>query len=468
MDWVTCAHSAACKGIARQPYGYCLAHLQPEELAETLGAMIPGRLLDLRGTLIDGDLLGRVVEATNGRPGRTRLERATFTGDVRLSGVTFTGDVSLDGARFERLASFFGARFEGNVSLAGASFARELSFHGVRVRGHLSLDRAVMARDALFSQAVFGHGLSCERARFDGYATFDDASLGDGASFRGARFGRTLSFRKVTGGAGFDAAHFAADAYLSATGRFSASRARADGTLDVVVGDCQVNLRRMEVAGGTTIRLTDSQADLEGAVLRGPSTVTGRGRSTLTSLRHVDAADLALFGLDLSGCRFAGLTRPAAVRVRNCTFALTPRGVRVSLRWPMLRWFSRRSALADEHTMRGWDPPPDGQFAGQFAGPSGPDGFSAPDGLAALYAGLRDHVDDHGTSADFAFAAMEMQRQATHRWWLSVSWLLWGYGMRLGRAAAWFGLLVALTVGALFWTSTSHADPRADPPAVHR
>ena len=271
MDWVTCASSAACMGIARHPYDRCLAHLQPDEAAVALDEITPGRLLDLRGTPINGPLLGRIIEATGGRPGRARLDRVTFTGDVRLSGVTFTGDVSLDGARFERLASFFGARFEGNVSLAGAGFARELSFHGVRVRGHLSLDRAVMSRDALFSQAVFGRGLSCERARFDGYATFDGAMLGDGASFRGARFGRTLSFRKVTGHAGFDTAHFAADAYLSATGRLSASRARADGTFDVAVASGRVDLRRTEVAGGATIRLTDSHADLEGAVLRGPA-----------------------------------------------------------------------------------------------------------------------------------------------------------------------------------------------------
>ncbi|MEU8249230.1 pentapeptide repeat-containing protein [Nonomuraea sp. NPDC048916] len=352
MDWVTCAHSATCTGIARQPYGRCLSHLSLEQLAAALAQMSPGRPLDLRGTALGGDLLAQVIEATGGRPGRTRLEHARFTGDVRLAGVTFAGDVSLDEARFDRLASFFGARFEGNVSLAGARFARELSFHGVRVRGHVSLDRAVMSRDALFSQAAFGHGLSCERARFDGYATFDGARLGHGATFRGARFGRTVSFRKVSGSAGFDAAHFAADAYLSATGRFSATRARADGMLDLAVAGCGVNLRRVEVAGTTTLRLTDSRADLEGAVLRGPATVTGRGDSAVTSLRQVDAASLSLFGLDLSACGFAGLAHPAGVRLKDCHYALSPRGVRVNMRWPMLRWFSRRAASKDDqHVM---------------------------------------------------------------------------------------------------------------------
>ncbi|GAA3547657.1 hypothetical protein GCM10022419_029880 [Nonomuraea rosea] len=453
MDWVTCAYSAACTGIACRPSGLCLAHLSPEQLQEALLGLSPGRLLDLRGTTISGDLLSRILDATGARPGRTRLERVRFTGDVRLSGVTFAGDVSLDEATFERLASFFGARFDGNVSLAGARFTRELSFHGVAVRGHLSLDRAVMSRDALFSQAVLGHGLSCERARFDGYATFDGARVGDGAAFRGARFGRTLSFRKVSGHAGFEAAHFAADAYLSATGRLSVARARADGILDVAVARCGVNLRGVEVTGTTTLRLTDSQADLEGAVLRGPATVTGRGRSTLTSLRQVEAASLTLFGLDLSTCRFAGLAHPSGVRVKDCTFALTPRGVRVSLRWPMLRWFSRRRALADEHTLRGWGE----------AGGAG----TTPDRLATLYSGLR--PSDSATSADFAFAAMEMRRQAGHRWWLSLSWLVCGYGMRMGRAAGWFALLTALAA-AVLWSSASHAERQAEPPgpAAHR
>lgn len=421
--------------------------------------MSPGRLLDLRGTTLTSDLLARVLEATCHRPGRAKLDRVRFTGDVRLSGVTFAGDVTLDEARFDRLASFFGTRFEGNVSLAGARFGRELSFHGVRVHGHVRLDRAVMARDALFSQAAFGHGLSCERSRFDGYATFDGARLG-GAVFRGARFGRTVSFRKVAGSAWFDGAHFAADAYLSGTGRFSAARCRADGVLDLSVEDCGVDLRRIDVAGTTTIRLAGSQADLEGAVLRGHAVVKGRGRAMVSSLRHVEAPSLELVALDLSACRFAGLAHPAGVRLRDCTFALTPRGVRVSLRWPMLRWFVRRRALADEHGLRGWSAADSAAAADRQA---------TADRLATLYAELRPHVDDSGTSADFAFGAMEMRRKASRHWWLSLSWLLWGYGMRMGRAAAWVALIAAITGGALLWTSTSHAAPRASHPrpAVH-
>lgn len=451
MDWVTCAQSTACTGFAHQPSGVCLFHLSPTQRADVLRTMAPGRLTDLRGTTIDGELLAQLLDAAGRRLGRTRLDRARFTGDARFAGVTFSGDVSLDSARFDGLASFFGARFEGNLSLAGATFARELSFHGVAVRGHISLDRAVLARDALFSQAAVGRGMSCERTRFDGYATFDGALLGDGGNFRGARFGRTLSFRKVSGGAGFDTAHFAGNAYLSLTGRLSAARVRADAGLDVSVTGSGVDLRRSEVAGPLTLRLTDAQADLEGAVLHGPATVTGRGRSTLTSLRGVHAPSLTLLGMDLSTCRFSGFAHPSGLRLKGCTFAFTPSGVRFGLRWPPLRWFSRRRALADEHGLRGWVAPGDA-------------GDATADRLAALYAELRAGLDDDVTAADFAFGAMEMRRKATRRWWLSLYWLLCGYGMRMGRAAAWFALLMAITMGAVFWTSASHAARRATPP----
>ncbi|WP_431900111.1 pentapeptide repeat-containing protein [Nonomuraea sp. bgisy101] len=450
MDWVTCSHSPSCTGVARQPYGSCLSHLSPEQLADALAAVRPGRLLDLRGTTIDGELLARVLAAAEGRPGRARMDLARFTGEARFTEVSFQGDVSLDGSRFDRLASFFGASFAGNVSFNGARFARQLSFHGARVRGHAGFDRAVVASDALFGQAVFARGLSAERARFDGFATFDGAEFGELATFRGARFGRTLSFKKVRGRAGFESAHFASGAYLSATRHLAVTGARVDGALDLVVEDCSVDLRKVEVRGTTAVRLSRAHADMEAAVLRGPATVSGRGFCTISSLREAVAPDLSLYKLDLSACRFAGLAHPSGLRLTGCTFAFTPRGVRFSLRWPPLRWFSRRRALADEHGWRGWS--------------KGPDDPSSPDGLAVLYDALRHSPDDDGTAADFAFGAMEMRRAAGRRWWLSLYWLLCGYGLRTGRAVAWGVLLVAVTAGAVLWTSTSHAARRASTP----
>ncbi|MFD9950264.1 pentapeptide repeat-containing protein [Nonomuraea sp. NPDC059023] len=458
MDWVTCAHSGACTGFAHQPHGTCLLHATPEARAEVLRTLTPGRLVDLRGTTIDAELLDQVLEATGRRPGRTRLDRAHFTCETRFAGVSFLGDVSLDGATFDRLASFFGARFEGNVSLAGARFARELSFHGVRVRGHLSLDGAVLARDALFSQTACGRGLSCERTRFDGFATFDAAIVGDGAGFRGARFGRTLSCRKIVGPVAFDAAHFLGNVYVSVTGRLSAAHVHAESGLDLCVTGSGADLRHAEITGPLLLRLTDAQADLESAVLHHPSAISGRGRAALTSLREVNAPALNLTGLDLSTCRFAGYSDPAGLRLKDCAFAFTPSGVRFGLRWPPMRWFSRRRSLADEHLLRGWTAP------GETA--------ASAERLAILYTGLQAGLDDESIASDFAFGAMEMRRKAgaSRRWWLALSWLLCGYGLRMGRAALWLVILMAITAG-VFWTSTSQATRRPVPthpdPSIH-
>lgn len=454
MDWVTCSHTTDCTGIARPPHGRCLFHLSPEHLDAELAAFVPGRLLDLRGTRIDGELLARVLTAVGHRPGRTRLDHAHFPGEARLAEVEFTGDLSLDGARFDQLASFFHSRFLGNVSLAGARFARELSFHGAQVRGHASFDRATVARDALFSEATFTRGFSGERARFDGYATFDGTLFGETAFLRGARFGRTLSFRKVRGGGCFEAARLCGPVYASTTGRLSLAYARAAAAVDLTVRDGGLDLRHAEVTGPLRVRLADARADLEGSVLRGRAALSGRGLAGLDSLREVVAPDLSLTGLDLTTCRFAGLAHPSGLRVRECAFALTPRGVRLNLGWPPLRWFARRHTLADEHGWRGWSQPVD---------PA-----ATPDGLASIYSSLSAGLDDQETAADFAFGAMEMRRKASRRWWLSLYWLLAGYGLRLSRAAGWFVLLVAVTLGSVMWSSASHASHRrpSHPPQV--
>ncbi|MFI6813713.1 pentapeptide repeat-containing protein [Nonomuraea sp. NPDC050328] len=401
MDWVTCSHAAACTGIARPPYGLCLFHLPPDRLDAELAALAPARLLDLRGTRLDPDLLARVLAAVRHRPGRTRLDHARFPGEARLAEVEFAGDVSLNGARFDRLASFYGSRFLGNVSLVGAGFGRELSFHGARVLGHLCLDAAGVARDALFSEAVFARGLSAERAHFDGHTSFDGAVLGETASLRGARFGHTLSLRKLRGGACFERARLLGPVYASVTGRLSFAHAQAGAGVDLAVRGGGVDLRHAVVDGPVRVRLTDSRADLEGAVLRGRAALSGRGLAGLDSLRRVVAPELSLTGLDLSTCRFAGLAHPGGLRVRECSFPLTPRGVRLSLGWPPLRWFTRRRHLADEYGWRGWSKPVEVVVT--------------TEGQASL----RASIDDRDTASGVALDGTQPPRKAGRRWWRS-------------------------------------------------
>ncbi|WP_176955552.1 pentapeptide repeat-containing protein [Sinosporangium album] len=444
--------------MAHRPYGRCFAHLDQDELADVLASFAPGKALDARGTALDDDLLSLLLDAARdkGVPvlGRARFDGARFTGEARFREVLFTGDVSFDDARFERLASFFDARFKRNVSFRGAHFLRELSFHEVRVAGHTSFDRVIVGSDALFGKARFERALSCEGARFDGFAAFDEARFGDEVSFRGSRFGRAVSFRRsaFARSAVFDAVRFTAAVYLSPSSvgrRITLAGARADKSLEVAAAGCSVDLRRVAVLGPSRLRLAEAEADLAGAVLRGPATVTGRG-SRLTSLRGVHAERLTLSEMDLSTCRFDGLHTPEALRLSRCNFAAPPRGVRVGLGWPPLRWWSTRAALADEAAWRGWSP----EMLDAQAG-----GATTPDRLAALYTGLGAVTEDKRTAADFAFAAMEMRRHGSRsvtRWLLSISWLACGYGLRMGRVFAWLALVAVLTAGAVLWSTTEH------------
>ncbi|GAA3041937.1 hypothetical protein GCM10017559_83510 [Streptosporangium longisporum] len=347
MDWVTCTASPECAGSARRPYGRCLAHLDAGELDEVVDGLSPGSAIDLRATVVGARLLERIVAATRGRPGRSRFDWATFPEGVRLGELVFGGDASFDHARFRHLASFFGARFAGNVSFREASFGRELSLHGVTVAGHATFDRMRVGGDALFGGTLFGRAASFENADLQGFVTFDGAAFAGDANLRGCRFRRTVSLRKTRFGglAGFSGTRFSAGAHLAplSVGRhLTLAGAWAGRDLAVTVSRCPADLRGLEVCGRLTVRLEGAEADLEGAVLRGPATVRGRAGARLVSLRGLDAEELELADLDLSACVLAGLRHPGGLRLSGCTLppaghGRTRRGFGVFSGWSRMR-----------------------------------------------------------------------------------------------------------------------------------
>ncbi|TLP60848.1 hypothetical protein FXF59_15905 [Microbispora tritici] len=428
--WRTCGASPGCPGIAREPYGRCLAHLTPAETGAVLRDLAPGQALDLRGTTVAEDLLAHLLDRLERRVGRARFDHAVFTGQARFGEVAFTGDATFDHARFDRLASFYGARFLRNVSFRAARFARELSLHDARVRGHAAFDHATIRGDALFGAARFGgdlpaestpggtpspgtppfratpnvssegtrntplaealnvsfpgarnasfHGgqdVSFEGTQFRGFAAFDAAVFAGDVVFRGARFHRAVSFRGAVcaATAAFEGTRFQGAAYLGPMRvgrRLSLAGVRAGAALHLETGGCRVILRTADVAGPLVARLSDADLDLRGAVLSGTSAVTRRaGRLRVTSLDGLDAAALTLTGADLRGCGLGGLRRPERLRLRECLFAATPGGMRLRLGWPPVRWWSRRRVLADEHLWRGWD---EAGFAGSPESPASP------------------------------------------------------------------------------------------------
>ncbi|MET8142816.1 pentapeptide repeat-containing protein [Sphaerisporangium sp. NPDC005288] len=461
VGWQTCDASAACVGITCRPYDRCLAHLTPAELEEVLAGLAPGRGVDLRGTTLAEELLDRVLSATGRHLGRARFDRAQFTGPARFAEVVFAGDASFDHARFDRLASFFGTRFTRNASFREVRFSREFSMHGARLRGHGAFDRVRIGSDALFGDARFGRDASFRGAEFHGFAAFDGAVFDNDALFRGSRFRRAVSFRKAAfgGTAGFEGAGFHGGAYLTglrAGRRLVLSGVHASAPVELEAAGCPVDLRGARLSSRLTARLSDVDLELREAVLSGPATVTGAaGGLRVLSLDRLDAGALTLRGADLSGCRLAQVRHPEALRLSECVFAGTPRGVRVALNWPPVLWWSERRVLADERAWRGWSARPEQPLD--------------PGRLAGLYERLRRAVDDKKVAADFAFGAMEMRRLATRRrrvrLALAAYWLACGYGLRMGRAFGWLVVAAAVAAGALFWTAGAHPARR---PVGHR
>jgi uncharacterized protein YjbI with pentapeptide repeats len=461
VGWSTCDASPECVGITWRPYGRCMAHLTPAELDEVLLDLVPGQGVDLRGTAIGEDLLARILDASHRRLGRARFDHAVFTGPARFGEVVFAGDATFDHARFDRLASFFGTRFTRNASFREVRFSREFSMHGSRVRGHGAFDHVRIGRDALFGEARFGRDASFLGAEFHGFAAFDGAIFDGDALFRGARFRRAVSFRKAAfaGTAGFEGARFHNGAFLTQIRvgrRLALAGVHASASLELDTAGCPVDLRAATVSGRFTARLSDADMDLRDAVLTGPAAVTRRaGRVRVVSLDRLEAVTLALTGADLSACRLAQLRRPEALRLSECVFAATPRGLRFGLRWPPVLWWTARRVLADEHAWRGW--------SARVEHPLD------PARLAGLYERLLPGVADKKTSADFAFGAMEMRRLASHRrrarLMLSAYWLACGYGLRMGRTLGWLGLVTALAAMAVFWSAGAHPARR---PVSHR
>ncbi|MDF5757577.1 pentapeptide repeat-containing protein [Spongiactinospora sp. TRM90649] len=446
-------------GAARRPYGRCLAHLEPDELDAALKATLSdvsgftrglAPAIDLRGVRVPGRLLEHMLSVTGGRLGRARFDHAVFDGDARFGGAVFEGDVSFDHACFHGLASFYNAGFTRNVCFRDVHFASHLSLSEARVGGYAVFDGASVSGDAVLDSAVFGKDASFHGTAFTGLASFDGVRFNANASFRAARFVRVVSFRRAAfaGHASFAAARFSASAYLAPSavgGALSLAGADAGAGLALTAAGCTVDMRRLRVAGGPlTVRLCKAQADLEGAMIREAASLTGKESVRLVSLREVAASTgLRLSGLDLSGCSFTGLRHPELLRLSDCVFADTPRGVRVALRWPPLRWWGRRRVLADERAL--WDRPV----------PSGGAPPPTAKQLATLYSRLRAGVEDRHTATDFAFGEMEMRRHARSgpgRWLLWAYWLISGYGLRYGRAACWFALAALIVLGGLMWS----------------
>jgi hypothetical protein len=120
VDWPTCdAEGSGCAGVQVGSYGRCWAHLSPEELRQALGSLAPRKDLDLRGTTLDGQLLGQILSAFR-QPhshrlliGNASLENARIDSEAPFGDAVFNGQARFFGAKFGDKADFYGAEFKG-------------------------------------------------------------------------------------------------------------------------------------------------------------------------------------------------------------------------------------------------------------------------------------------------------------------------------------------------------------------
>jgi uncharacterized protein YjbI with pentapeptide repeats len=143
-SWPTCAHrngetGSPCIGRQVDGFDHCLAHLEPEQLAQALQQLGPEADLQAPGTDVSAELLAGILQAVasdNEPPtfGAVDLARAHFIGNVSFEGARFSGDARFDGAQFSGDARFYGAQFR----LAGfghAQFSGDAEFGGAQFSG---------------------------------------------------------------------------------------------------------------------------------------------------------------------------------------------------------------------------------------------------------------------------------------------------------------------------------------------
>jgi hypothetical protein len=173
---------------------------------------------------------------------------------------------------------------------------------------------------------------------------------------------------------------------------------------------------------------------------------SGDPRTKVTSLAGVDAANIVLTDVDLSGCVFSGAHHLDQIRLEGrCLFAAAPRGWhRVNARILLLRW-TRRKVLAEEAAWR-TDPRHGTVAHAGWINPSRwgrPVPAPSPAQLAVLYRQLRKALEDGKDApgaADFYYGEMEARRHDTEstpraeRALLHAYWLLSGYALRASRA----------------------------------
>ncbi len=189
VDWRTCdAEGSGCTGVQVGSYGRCWAHLSPGELRQALGSLAPGEDLDLRGTTLDSQLLGRILSAfrePSSRKllvGNASLENASIDSDTPFANAVFDGSVRCFEARFGGKADFYGAEFKAYAGFNGAEF------------DYADFEKAKFAGSTSFKYVKFRGPAEFAHVRFVGLTEFVGAEFLDNAYFQSVQIADEARF----------------------------------------------------------------------------------------------------------------------------------------------------------------------------------------------------------------------------------------------------------------------------------
>ncbi|UMP00492.1 pentapeptide repeat-containing protein [Amycolatopsis sp. EV170708-02-1] len=446
-------------------FDHCLEHLERSGQDEYFRGLSLGAEVDLRGTGLSGELVGRLVDAVGSIDGRrAEFGRADFAGarfhglvvfedvtffDADFTDATFEGAARFDKAGFRDSASFLRSRFGGSVTFEDVSF-EDTSFAETRFGGRVSFENAKFETDVSFShgfpdqvsfagaefagEAGFGSLLFDGRAlfngaKFHGAATFTESRFKDHACFKDSRFDGDVKFEGVR----FEATARFRGAEFTAAERFgpvtaehlifgrATFRRRMLVTAEAPAMDCAET--RFEE--GVTLRLgANSAAGLQRTIFGKASTVMGP--ASVKSVEGTDVADVVFTDIDLASCLFTGAHHLDKLRLEgDCGFGS----------------YRKRQVLAEERAWRRDRNAPVG-----------------PRRIADLYRQLRKAQEDSKNepgAADFYYGEMEMRRHSPATPWserviLHLYWLVSGYGLRALRALATLAVLIAV-VSTSIW-----------------
>ena len=415
---------------------------------------------------------------------RATFRNAQFAREASLRKMTFGVNASFEGASFAGESSFSGSEFAKAANFADATFAAGISFRRTTF-GELATFRRVTFGDrAWFTDASFAPGVAFANSTFAGRTRFNRTTFGDRASFEAVRFAGQTSFEEAVfvGRASFRLATF--------------ERARSFGpvlaveTLSLDQGAflaparIEISAQRLFATGtrfpeGADLRVRWAEVVLDLADFGGPGILARsspfknlnetrltdelraeEARPRLVSMRGANVGELAVSGVDLSACRFAGAHNLDRLRLEGGSiFARSPRGT------------SRRQVIAEEQEWRAapsrrgrwprwrrrrwprWSAP---EFPVASDNVEKPEALT-PNSIASIYRDLRRGRESNGDSpgaADFYYGEMEMRRHdptlpRAERVTLWLYWLVSGYGLRSLRALA--ALLITIIVFAFLF-----------------